>query len=111
MIRVVIAVDSPELRSALVAMFGAEPDVRVVEEEYEADVTVRTALRSGPRDGVADHDEGDLDARVTRPATIVLLERMDAEAAREAYGSGAIAALAIAVDPDVLLGAIPAADS
>ena len=111
MIRVVIAVDSPELRSALVAMIGAEPDVRVVEEEYDADVAVRTALRSGARDGVADHDEGDLDARVTRPATIVLLERMDAEAAREAYGSGASAALAMDVDADELVGAIRAVDA
>jgi DNA-binding NarL/FixJ family response regulator len=108
MIRVVVAIDSPELRSTLVAMIGAEPDMRIVEDEYEADVAVVAAARSESPDGVPEHEEGDLDARSARPATIALLERMDADAARESYGGGASAVLAMDVHGDELVGAIRA---
>jgi DNA-binding NarL/FixJ family response regulator len=111
MIRVVLAIDSPEVRSALVAMIGSEPDLRIVDEEYEADVAVITETRSRSQDGMTEQDDGDLDARTARPATIVLLPRMDAEAAREAYGGGASAVLAADVNGDELIGAIHAVDA
>ena len=60
---------------------------------------------------MTEHDESDLDARTARPATIVLLPRMDADAAREAYGGGASAVLAMDVNGDELIGAIHAVDS
>ncbi|MFL5606570.1 MAG: LuxR C-terminal-related transcriptional regulator [Gemmatimonadaceae bacterium] len=111
MIRVLVAVDSPEVRSGLVATIAAEPDLRIVDEEYDADVAVIAEARSRPHGEVSEHDEGDLDSRTTRPATIVLLAPMDAEAAREAYGSGASAVLATDVDGDELVSAIRAVDA
>jgi DNA-binding NarL/FixJ family response regulator len=108
MIRVAVAIDLPEVRSALVAMIGVEPDMRVVEEEYEADVAVVASGRAGARDGGPEHEDGDLDTRSARPLMIVLLERMDVEGAREAFGGGASAVLATDVDADELSGAIHA---
>ena len=111
MIRVVVAIGLPEVRSALVAMIGIEPDLRVVDDEYDADVAVIADARSRSHDGMTERDEGDLDARSARPATIVLLARMDAEAAREAYGGGASAVLAMDVNGDELVSAIRAVEA
>jgi two-component system nitrate/nitrite response regulator NarL len=111
MIRVVLVVDSPALRSALAAMIGVEPDMRVVDEEYEADVAVIAAMRTGSPDGAADHEESDLDARSAHLATVVLLERVDTDAAREAYAGGAGAVLATETDGDQLVSAIRAVEA
>jgi DNA-binding NarL/FixJ family response regulator len=92
-------------------MIGIEPDLRVVDDEYDADVAVIADARSRSHDGMTERDEGDLDARSARPATIVLLARMDAEAAREAYGGGASAVLAMDVNGDELVGAIRAVEA
>jgi DNA-binding NarL/FixJ family response regulator len=108
MIRVVIVADSPAMRAGLAAMIGAEPDVTVVAEEYEADVVIVVAGRVGPRDASTEHDESDLDERPSRPATMVLLERIDAEAAREAYGAGASAVLPTDADGEELVSALRA---
>jgi DNA-binding NarL/FixJ family response regulator len=111
MIRVVVAIDSPEVRAALVAMVGAEPDMRVVEDDYEADVALIAAARAGSRDGLADHEAGDLDARPIGAATIVLLDRMAVDEAREAYGQGASAVLAMDAHGEELVSAIRAVDA
>lgn len=111
MIRVVVAIDLPEVRSALVDMIGVEPDLHVVDEEYDADVAVVSETRSPSHDGMTDHDEGDLDARSARPAMIMLLARMDAEGAREAFGGGASAVLALDVNRDELVSAIRAVEA
>jgi DNA-binding NarL/FixJ family response regulator len=108
MIRVVIVADSPAMRAGLAAMIGAEPDLTVVAEEYEADVVIVVAGRVGPRDETTEHDESDLDERPSRPATMVLLERIDAEAAREAYGAGASAVLPTDADGEELVSALRA---
>jgi DNA-binding NarL/FixJ family response regulator len=108
MIRVAVALELTDVRSTLVAMIGAEPDMRIVEEEDEADVAVVAAAHSGSRDSVADPGDGDLDARMPRPTMIVLLERMEADAAREAYGGGASAVLGMNVDGDELASAVRA---
>jgi DNA-binding NarL/FixJ family response regulator len=108
MIRVVIVADSPAMRAGLAAMMGAEPDVTVVAEEYEADVVIVVAGRVGPRDETTEHDESDLDERPSRPATMVLLERIDAEGAREAYGAGASAVLPTDADGEELVSALRA---
>jgi DNA-binding NarL/FixJ family response regulator len=108
MIRVVIVADSPAMRAGLAAMIGAEPGVTVVAEEYEADVAIVVAGRVGPRDETTEHDESDLDERPARPATMVLLERIDAEGAREAYGAGASAVLPTDADGEELVSALRA---
>jgi DNA-binding NarL/FixJ family response regulator len=105
MIRVAVVIDSPEVQSALVAMIGAEPDLRIVDEEYEADVVVIAEARS------RSHDEGDLDAHAAPPATIVLLTRMDVEAARDAYTGGASAVLPMDVGSDEIVSAIRAVET
>jgi DNA-binding NarL/FixJ family response regulator len=111
MIRVAVVIDLPEVRSALVSVIGAEPDLRIVDDEFEADVAVTAEAHSRPQDATTDHDETDLDAPATRLATIVLLARMDAEAAREAYAGGASAVLAMDVDGDELVSAIRAVEA
>ena len=111
MIRVAVVIDLPEVRSALVSMIGAEPDLRIVDDEFEADVAVTAEAHSRPPDVTTDQDETDLDAPATRLATIVLLARMDAEAAREAYAGGASAVLAMDVDGDELVSAIRAVEA
>ncbi len=111
MIRVVVAINVPEVRSALVSMIGVEPDLLLVDEEYDADVAVIAETRSRSPDRMTEHDDGDLDARSARPATIVLLAGMDAEAAREAYGTGASAVLAMDANGDELVGAIRAVEA
>jgi DNA-binding NarL/FixJ family response regulator len=108
MIRVVIVADSPTSRAALEAILGAESDVTVVTDEYDADVVIVVAGRADPPLDTSDHEESDLDVRPSRPVTMVLLDRMEGEAAREAYSAGASAVLAADVDHDELVAALRA---
>jgi two-component system nitrate/nitrite response regulator NarL len=108
MIRVALVIDRLEARSALAALIEAEPDLRLVDEELAADVAVIASGRSESPNGNEEHEEGDFDTRSRGPVTIVLLERMDADGAREAYGRGASAVLATDVTADELSSAIRA---
>jgi DNA-binding NarL/FixJ family response regulator len=108
MIRVAIVADSLAARAGLEAMLGAESDVTVVTDDYDADVVIVAAGRADPPLDASDHEESDLDMRPPRPVTMVLLERMDGEAAREAYSAGASAVLAADVDGDELIAALRA---
>jgi DNA-binding NarL/FixJ family response regulator len=110
MIRVAIVADSPALRAGLAAMIGAEPDLAIVDGECEADVVlvVHQQVAEGPSDDATEQEESDLDERSTRPATMVLLERLDADTAREAYGTGASAVLAIDANAEEVVAALRA---
>jgi DNA-binding NarL/FixJ family response regulator len=108
MIRVAIVADSLTARAGLEAMLSVESDVVVVIDDYDADVVIVVAARADPSQDTSDHEESDLDVRPPRAATMVLLERMEGEAAREAYSGGASAVLAADVDGDELVAALRA---
>jgi len=91
-------------------MIGAEPDLAIVDGECEADVVlvVHQQVAEGPSNDATEQEESDLDERSTRPATMVLLERLDADTAREAYGTGASAVLAIDANAEEVVAALRA---
>jgi DNA-binding NarL/FixJ family response regulator len=133
-IRVAILADSPVHRAGLASVLGADPDVRIVSpiehlgagrdpvrdagddahaarsltHSTEADVVIVGPRRAASLDDVLPSDGSDLDERVSGPATMVLLERMDAGTAQDAYAAGASAVLAIDARADELLAALRA---
>jgi DNA-binding NarL/FixJ family response regulator len=116
-IRVAIIADSAVHRAGLASVIGADPEVRVVAasahrddhrfpddrvpspdtlgSSEEADVIIVAPRRGAPIAALLGTDDSDLDERSRGPAVMVLLERMDASSARDAYVSGASAVLAI----------------
>jgi DNA-binding NarL/FixJ family response regulator len=130
-IRVAIIADSAINRAGLASVIGAEPDVRIVEtyggpdastlgddetlaartfaHESEVDVVIVVpSTRSASMAGLVSSDGSDLDASSRGPATMVLLERMDAGTAQDAYAAGASAVLAIDAAAEELRAALRA---
>jgi DNA-binding NarL/FixJ family response regulator len=129
-IRVAIVADSPVHRAGLASVIGSEPDVRIVttaeqrgagrdagDDEHstrshalsdEVDVVIVVPRRGSSFDAVLPSDGSDLDERGHEPATMVLLERIEANGALEAYASGASAVLPIDASADELFGALRA---
>jgi len=88
-LRVAIVTDSQVLRAGLASVLEAEDDIQVATSS-ESDVAI-VVLRSGARDTVAFRaTDTDSDTYHERP-TLVLLERMSADIARDAYAAGASA--------------------
>ena len=109
---------------------GAEPDVRVVaaaeqrdlgamagDDESstrslvspdEVDVVILVSRRAASLDDMLASDGSDLDERIQGPAMMVLLERMEATAAQDAYAAGASAVLTIDASAEELLATLRA---
>ena len=120
MIRVAIVADSAVLRAGLASVIGAEPGVQIVasadasdvmEREDDVDVVVMVPRRDTSLTGALSPDESDLDERVRGPATMVLLERMEASVAQEVYAAGASAVLALDAGAEELRAAVRAVAS
>ncbi|HEV7994335.1 MAG TPA: response regulator transcription factor [Gemmatimonadaceae bacterium] len=130
MIRVAIIADSAILRAGLASVIGAEPDVRIVESsgirdvarladgggspartdavESAVDVVILVPSTRQPGAELVASDESDLDTSARGPATMMLLDRVDAAIAQDAYAAGASAVLAIDAAADELRAALRA---
>jgi DNA-binding NarL/FixJ family response regulator len=124
MIRLAIVAESRVVRVGLAALFGGEPDIVVVTSPHEsargenaneaddadADVVLRVLAHDGGGGSLTSQgDDDDLDARAARVPTVVLLERLEPAAARQALVAGAHGVLALDSDADELVGAVRAA--
>ena len=111
MIRVAIVADSPVLRAGLASVIGAEPNVEIDSPSAsmsDADVVVLVPRRSLMLSEALQADGSDLDGHLRGPPTMVLLERLDAAAAHDAYAAGASAVLPIDAGADELRSALRA---
>lgn len=126
MIHVAVVADSPVIRAGLVTVLGAEQEFRIETDANALDGAAPGGLWNGlaghealdalvwaPHHGEAReiarwYDDGDLDARMTRVPTIVLLEHLDTDVRRDAYAGGASAVLPLDVRAAELIAALRA---
>jgi DNA-binding NarL/FixJ family response regulator len=108
MIRIAIVAESPVVRAELAAAIGAESDVLIISAAEDADVVLSVAASGTSRYDPAEREDGDLDDRLMHPPTILLLDRLDAESARDALAAGSSAVLPVDAGGESLIAALRA---
>jgi two-component system nitrate/nitrite response regulator NarL len=103
-----IEADSSAVRASLESVLDAEEDVVVVASARDADVILVAADRARLRDELPSFEDAGLDGLSHRAATLVLLDRIETDAVRDAFTAGANAVLTIDASGEELIAAIRA---